>query len=74
MKRITLFFALIPFLQLQGEWIQPPEISPKGYLVPSPDYEPSFPKDHGAHRQYGLEWWYWVGHLEAEASGKEFGF
>jgi hypothetical protein len=42
MKRITLFFALIPFLQLQGEWIQPPEISPKGYLVPSPDYEPSF--------------------------------
>ena len=74
MKGVLLFFVLITFLQLQGEWIQPPEFSPKGYLVPSPGYEPSFPRDHGAHRGYGLEWWYWVGHLEAVEGGAEFGF
>ena len=31
-------------------------------------------KDHGAHREYGLEWWYWVGHLKAEANGKGLDF
>ena len=27
-----------------------------------------------SHRGYGLEWWYWVGHLEAVEGGAEFGF
>lgn len=57
-----------------GEWIQPPERSSKGYLVPSPDYQPIFPRDHGAHRGYGLEWWYWVGHLHTIDNQREFGF
>ena len=57
-----------------AEWIQPPERSSKGYLVPVPDYNPLFPRDHGAHIGYGLEWWYWVGHLETEDGSKEYGF
>ena len=68
------FFGLILVLPLWGEWIQPPEYSTKGYLVPSPDYVPSFPQDHGAHRAYGLEWWYWVGQLKKENSAESFGF
>ena len=57
-----------------AEWIQPPERSSQGYLVPVPDYNPLFPRDHGAHIGYGLEWWYWVGHLETEGGAKEYGF
>ena len=74
MKIVPLLFTVTLLSTLRGEWIQPPGHSTKGYLVPTPDYEPSFPRDHGAHRAYGLEWWYWVGHLEVEDSGEEFGF
>ena len=38
------------------------------------DYQPDFPRDHGAHRDYGLEWWYWVGHLKEVDGEREFGF
>ena len=53
---------------------KPPNFSNKGYPVPSPDYTPLFPKDHGAHRTYGLEWWYWIGHLQTVDGDKKFGF
>lgn len=69
--------SLFIFLQLYsfaGEWIEPPEFSTKGYMIPSPDYNPLFPKDHGAHRDYGLEWWYWIGHLQEVNGDKKFGF
>ena len=57
-----------------SEWIQPPTHSAKGYLVPTPDYLPVFPRDHGSHPEHGIEWWYWVGHLNAVHSEKNFGF
>ncbi len=38
-----------------------------------PGYVYSFPRDHGSHNQYGLEWWYFTGHLASEA-GREFGY
>ena len=47
---------------------------PKGYLIPTADYIPDFPKDHGSHPDYGIEWWYWVGHLESEDGERNFGF
>jgi len=33
----------------------------------------SYPRDHGAHRDAGIEWWYYTGHLK-DAAGKEYGF
>jgi predicted secreted hydrolase len=33
----------------------------------------TFPKDHGAHPEYGLEWWYFVGNV-ADADNRRFGF
>jgi predicted secreted hydrolase len=33
----------------------------------------SFPRDHGAHREYQTEWWYFTGNL-SDASGKRFGY
>jgi len=35
------------------------------------DFE--FPRDGGAHRGYGIEWWYTSGHLESPG-GRSFGF
>ena len=32
-----------------------------------------FPRDHGAHSDVPLEWWYWTGHLRG-ATGREYGF
>jgi predicted secreted hydrolase len=32
-----------------------------------------FPADHGAHREYRTEWWYFTGNL-ATAAGRHFGF
>ena len=68
----TLLFLAISFAN--AEWIEPPARSHRGYLVPTPDYTPSFPRDHGAHPEYGLEWWYWVGHLETESGNQMYGF
>jgi predicted secreted hydrolase len=73
MKQAILYLLFFGYLGA-AEWIEPPILSSKGYNVPRPDYEPSFPADHGAHREYGLEWWYWIGHLKTESGEKEFGF
>ncbi len=32
-----------------------------------------FPRDHGPHREYRTEWWYFTGHLAA-ADGRRYGF
>ena len=33
----------------------------------------NFPRDHGAHREYQTEWWYFTGNLSG-ASGKQYGY
>jgi predicted secreted hydrolase len=43
------------------------------YRLALPGYEYIFPRDHGAHPEFKLEWWYYTGTLEGE-SGKRFGF
>lgn len=47
--------------------------APKGGAQAQPGYAYSFPRDHGSHNQFGLEWWYVTGHLASE-SGREFGY
>ena len=32
-----------------------------------------FPKDHGPHPDYKIEWWYYTGNLQAN-NGQEFGY
>lgn len=55
-------------------WIEPPLRTTQGYPVPQPDTAIVLPAAHGAHPEYAIEWWYWVGHLEAVESGEAFGF
>ncbi|MFQ3223893.1 MAG: putative secreted hydrolase [Lentimonas sp.] len=57
-----------------GDWIQPPLQTESGKPVPQPDVMPQLPRAHGAHPDYAIEWWYWVGHLQAVETGERFGF
>ncbi len=49
------------------------------FLQVSPGRAFSFPRDHGAHEEYPIEWWYFTGHLSAEnkdveMASRTFGF
>jgi predicted secreted hydrolase len=38
-----------------------------------PGYQFEFPRDHGTHDEYRIEWWYFTGHLNTD-SGRRYGF
>jgi predicted secreted hydrolase len=38
-----------------------------------PGYEFEFPRDHGTHDEYRIEWWYYTGHVRTD-SGRRYGF
>lgn len=53
--------------------------TPDGFPLPEPGVRFNFPRDHGSHPDYKIEWWYVTGHLFASNSvtaGKprRFGF
>jgi predicted secreted hydrolase len=43
------------------------------YRPALPGYSYTFPHDHGAHRAFKLEWWYYTGNLRSEEGGR-FGY
>lgn len=45
----------------------------EGYALPQPGREFVFPRDHGSHPDFGIEWWYVTGHLVAAHQGP-YGF
>ena len=56
---------------------QTPLTTAEGFAVPQPGKVFSFPRDHGSHPEFKLEWWYVTGHLYADTAGKaarRFGF
>jgi len=40
-----------------------PDHTAEGYALPQPGREFVFPRDHGSHPDFGIEWWYVTGHL-----------
>lgn len=50
-----------------------PEITTDGFRVPQPHSVLKFPRAHGSHPDYKIEWWYLTGHLKTEAD-RSFGF
>jgi predicted secreted hydrolase len=50
-----------------------PLVTAEGFAVPQPGYRFQFPRDHGSHPEFKLEWWYITGHLFAE-DGRRFGY
>jgi predicted secreted hydrolase len=52
-----------------------PALTPDGFRVPQPGPVFAFPRDHGSHPDYKIEWWYLTGHLfTAETPSRRFGF
>jgi predicted secreted hydrolase len=45
-----------------------------GFLVPQPGHTFEFPKDHGSHPGFKVEWWYVTGHLFEVGTKERFGF
>lgn len=45
----------------------------EGFALPQPGRVFEFPRDHGSHPEFKIEWWYVTGHLYA-AGGRRFGF
>ena len=50
-----------------------PEIERNPWRSADPSYALAFPRDHAAHPDYRIEWWYYTGNLEA-AGGRRFGY
>ncbi|MFH1499941.1 MAG: lipocalin-like domain-containing protein, partial [Verrucomicrobiota bacterium] len=47
----------------------------EGFAIPQPGRVFSFPRDHGSHPEFKIEWWYLTGHLRAPAAdGRRFGY
>ena len=51
----------------------PPLKTADGFAVPQPGRRFEFPRDHGSHPDFKIEWWYVTGHLFGE-SDRRFGF
>lgn len=60
-------------LAAAGEASAIPRFTDEGFRVPQPGREFTFPRDHGSHPDYKIEWWYLTGHLFGENDGR-FGF
>ena len=46
----------------------------EGFKIPDGDRVFEFPRDHGNHPDYRIEWWYLTGHLRESEEGRRFGF
>ena len=57
---------------LQGQTGAGPT-TPDGWLQAAPGYDWAFPRDHGSHPPYRIEWWYYTGNLETPG-GRRFGY
>lgn len=71
MKALLRTAALL--MLLSADWKAFPGETTVGAAVPLPGRVFSFPRDHGSHPEFDLEWWYLTGHL-FEADGTRHGF
>jgi predicted secreted hydrolase len=50
-----------------------PVFNGSGFRIPTPHPAFSFPRDHGSHPEFRIEWWYITGHLRDDEE-QRFGF
>jgi predicted secreted hydrolase len=50
-----------------------PKLTPDGFAIPQSGRQFVFPRDHGSHPEFAIEWWYITGHLTATHQS-QFGF
>ncbi len=67
----VLFASL--FVLAEPAWVPPVAVASSNAVRAVPGYVYAFPRDHGSHEQYGLEWWYVTGHVY-DRSARRFGY
>ena len=67
---LLVLLVLFSAIRLRG---QPPLLTDDGFAVPQPNHVFNFPRDHGSHPEFKIEWWYLTGHL-FDAKSQRFGF
>lgn len=45
-----------------------------GYRLPTAHHQFEFPRDHGSHPEFRIEWWYITGHVVADGRSRPYGF
>ena len=70
-RSLFFFLALFACCFCCAEEISRP--ASDGFAVPQPGRHFVFPRDHGSHPEFAIEWWYVTGHLMA-AGPARFGF
>ena len=63
MKHRLLSLLLVATLASAEEW-----------KIASSEHQFAFPRDHGSHPDYAIEWWYLTGHLFAKNDDRRFGY
>jgi predicted secreted hydrolase len=66
--RLATLTLLLAFSSLRAE--APAE---KRFKDARPGYAYTFPRDHGSHSEFQIEWWYFTGNLESKG-GTEYGY
>ena len=72
-RRFHLFLLIFSIVILECLRSDVPEFTQEGFRVPQPYQALKFPRTHGSHPDFKIEWWYLTGHLKSN-SGREFGF
>ncbi len=71
---IRWWFPLIGLVGLAVGYAQPATTA-DGFSLPQPGHVFSFPRDHGSHPDFKIEWWYLTGHLQSvDTPTRRFGF
>jgi predicted secreted hydrolase len=77
---IFLRFSDSPFLRFMVVMVLLLLGTSPGFTEKPPEFKPAlpgwkyvFPRDHGAHRQFKTEWWYYNGHLK-DSAGNGYGY
>ena len=64
---------IMPVLALQPVCDAADPRTEAGFRIPAANTSFTFPRDHGSHPEFRIEWWYITGHLHDEAE-RRFGF
>lgn len=53
----------------------PPVLAaPPGFQIAHPGFRFQFPRDHGAHPAFAIEWWYFTGLLQGRDGARRYGY
>ena len=67
-----LLLALLPFAPARAQGFAGLGQGAEGFAIPQPGMRFEFPRDHGPHPDYRIEWWYLTAALEG-ADGRRYG-